>query len=261
MTNTPHLLFDRELQRKRIKRIKQATLNELAQTIDSSELVMDILDDTVRPFPKVLLVGKVDAGLIKTLNHNQNRLGIDELVNASSLISDVDDEHLPYPPEHFDLVLSCFCLHGVNHIPQTLFQYHQLLKPNGLLIAHFWGGYSLMELRHAFLLSESATNKVAPRVAPAVDVKDAGRLLQQAGFENPVSDVNRLCISYDSPLSLLNDIRAIGESNALINRSRQFITRGLLAQMAQTYQAEFGDSEGRIPATVEIITLTGWKKR
>jgi hypothetical protein len=36
------------------------------------------------------------------------------------------------------------------------------------------------------------------------------------------------------------------------------LTRTLLARAAEIYATRFGAADGRVPATIEIITLTGW---
>jgi len=50
----------------------------------------------------------------------------------------------------------------------------------------------------------------------------------------------------------------MGASNMLAERRRIPVTRGLLFRAAEIYQNKFGLPNGRIPATFEIITLTGW---
>src|SRR5690606_41769352 len=61
------------------------------------------------------------------------------------------------------------------------------LRPDGLLMAAFIGGESLTELREAFLAADLAVSGGASaRVAPMAQVRDAGALLQRAGFALPV---------------------------------------------------------------------------
>ena len=54
------------------------------------------------------------------------------------------------------------------------------------------------------------------------------------------------------------DLRAMGETNALTDRLRQFAPRALFAAAAAIYAQNFPDQDGRIAATFEIMMLTGW---
>jgi hypothetical protein len=98
----------------------------------------------------------------------------------------------------------------------------------------------------------------SPRVAPFADVRELGRLLQRAGFALPVADSDVVRVTYASPLALMREIKAMGASNMLTERRRTPVTRQLLFRVAEIYQDRFGLPDGRIPATFEIITLTGW---
>jgi NADH dehydrogenase [ubiquinone] 1 alpha subcomplex assembly factor 5 len=50
----------------------------------------------------------------------------------------------------------------------------------------------------------------------------------------------------------------MGESNAVVERRRSLTRRATLLRAAAIYEARFALPDGRIPATFEIITLTGW---
>ncbi|MBN9354568.1 MAG: SAM-dependent methyltransferase, partial [Hyphomicrobium denitrificans] len=80
----------------------------------------------------------------------------------------------------------------------------------------------------------------------------------RAGFALPVADSDPVRVTYGSPLALMRDLKAMAASNMLIERSRKPVSRRLLLRAAEVYQESFGLPDGRIPATFEIITLTGW---
>jgi hypothetical protein len=54
------------------------------------------------------------------------------------------------------------------------------------------------------------------------------------------------------------DLRAMGETNVLIDRDHRPMSRAVLGRMSEIYAERFALPDGRIPATFEIITLTGW---
>ena len=147
----------------------------------------------------------------------------------------------------------------VNDLPGTLLQIRRSLKPDGLLLAAFVGGQSLAELREAFAAAEAEIEGGAsPRVAPFVDVRELGALLQRAGFALPVTDIDRLTVRYASPLALMHDLRRMGATNALTERRRRPLRRATLQRMMELYSARFADADGRVRATFEIVWLSGW---
>jgi hypothetical protein len=95
-------------------------------------------------------------------------------------------------------------------------------------------------------------------VSPFADGYDGAGLLQRAGFALPVADVDRVKVRYAHPLELMRDLRAMGETSVLLERSRKPITRALLLRASELYAERFAEPDGRVPATFEIITVTGW---
>jgi len=165
---------------------------------------------------------------------------------------------LPFGAGRFDLVLSLLSLHWVNDLPGALAQINRSLKPDGLFLGCLLGGDTLSELRAAWMAAEiEVEGGASPRVSPFVDVRDAGALLQRAGFALPVVDSDVIRVSYGDPLSLMRDLRWMGESNAVRTRRTGFTRRQTLMRAAEIYVERFG-RDGRLPATFQVITLTGW---
>jgi SAM-dependent methyltransferase len=170
-----------------------------------------------------------------------------------------DEERLPFREGVFDLAVSLLSLQSVNDLPGALIQARRSLKPDGLFIAAILGGETLTELRQSLMAAELETTEgAAPRVSPFTDVRDAGSLLQRAGFALPVTDREKLTVRYKTPFKLLEDLRGMGESNTLRERQPGGLRRDTLMRMAEIYQEKFALADGRVPATFEIVTLTGW---
>jgi hypothetical protein len=147
----------------------------------------------------------------------------------------------------------------VADIPGALLQIRRVLKPDGLFIGAMFGGDTLHQLRESMMQAEmEVRGGAAPRVIPFVDKRDAGALLQRAGFALPVVDSERFTVTYDSLPRLLRELRGMGESNPLKDRDRKPLTREVIARAAQIYAERFAESDGRLPATFEIIFMTGW---
>jgi SAM-dependent methyltransferase len=171
----------------------------------------------------------------------------------------MDEEALCLAQRSFDLVASVLALHAVNDLPGTLIQIRRVLAPGGLFLAALFGGETLHELRHALAAGEEEiVGGISPRVAPFADVREAGALLQRAGFSDPVADVERLTVRYRSFGTLREDLRAMGETNSLAGRRRSLLSRRVLATAMTQYQSQYGGEEGKLPATFDIIYLTGW---
>ncbi|HWF01747.1 MAG TPA: methyltransferase domain-containing protein [Caulobacteraceae bacterium] len=171
----------------------------------------------------------------------------------------VDEERLPFAPASLDLVVSSLSLHWVNDLIGALTQVRLALKPDGLFIGALLGGHTLSELRTCIMEAESELRGGAgPRVSPFVEPADAGSLLQRAGFALPVADTDEVEVRYDHPLKLIADLRAMGETGALVDRPTAPLTRAVLARAMEIYGQRHAGPDGRIVAGFQILTLTGW---
>ncbi|ROU03088.1 methyltransferase domain-containing protein [Histidinibacterium lentulum] len=170
-----------------------------------------------------------------------------------------DDETLSFQPDRHDLVIHALALHWANDPVGQLVQCRRALKPDGLLIAALFGGRTLQELRGCLTDAEArVTGGLSPRVTPMGEIRDLGGLLSRAGLSLPVADSNSIRVSYDTPFHLMRDLRAMGETNALCARLRHASAREMLAEAARLYAERHSEDDGRVIATFEVVTLTGW---
>lgn len=217
------------------------------------------LKDVARPFPARLNMGSGHAepspgpaGEIAT--DLSERL----LRRRGSLPAVVaDDECLPFAENAFDLITSCLALHWANDLPGTLVQIRRALRPDGLFLGALLGGDTLVELRRALLEAEAeVAGGAAARCAPVVDISQAGNLLQRAGFALPVADADTITADYPDMFGLLRDLRGMGETSALAKRRP--LRRATLFAAAARYRELHGGPDGRLPATFQVIWLSGW---
>ena len=167
--------------------------------------------------------------------------------------------HVPLDPASIGLAVSLLSLQDENDIPGMLVQIRRALKPDGLFLGAMAGAGTLAELRESLLAAETEIlGGASPRVIPFTDVRDAGGLLQRAGFALPVTDVETVTVRYDTMFGLIRDLRAMGATNALIARSRRPGTRRLFRRAAEIYAERFSDADGRIRATFSFIWMSGW---
>jgi SAM-dependent methyltransferase len=259
-------IFDRALLRQRRQRAA-------ARVAEHDFLIANVADDLIerlaivrRRFPVAVNLGAHHGLLGKRL---RTLAGVELSIDAEpvpalirqcgGLRVQADEEALPFRAQSLDLVVSALALQLVNDLPGTLLQIRQALKPDGLLLAAVLGGESLRELRTAFFLAEEEVEGGAsPRVAPFADVRQLGALLLRAGFALPVADTTTVTVTYPDALTLMRELKAMGVSNALQARRRRPLRRDTLARAVEHYGVHYGLADGRVTATFEIITLTGW---
>lgn len=170
-----------------------------------------------------------------------------------------EPETVPLEPASLDLAVSLLTLQEANDIPGVLAQIRRVLRPDGLFVGALAGSGTLSELRESLLTAETElSGGASPRVFPFTDVRDAGALLQRAGFALPVADVESLTVRYDHLFALMADLRAMGATSTLLARPRTPPPRALFGRAAQIYAERFSDPDGRIRATFSIIWLSGW---
>src|SRR5262252_805879 len=269
MVSPRPLVFDRR--RQRAYRRRAATLGPSTFLIERvAEDLSDRLATVLRRFECAVDLGTPTDALRRVLAASGKVgtvIAADALIEArwGSLVRDVplavaaDEEALPFRDGSLDLVVSALALQFVNDLPGTLVQIRRALRADGLFIAALAGGDTLTELRQSFAAAEAEIEDgVSPRVAPFADLRDLGTLLQRAGFALPVTDVDRLTVRYASPLVLMHDLRRMGATNVLVERSRRPLKRAVLARMIESYGERFADADGRIRATFEIMWLSGW---
>lgn len=170
-----------------------------------------------------------------------------------------DPDHVPLQPESADLLISPLALHLTNDTPGVLVQLRRALKPDGLLLAAAPGAGTLGELRESLLAAESElTGGANARIHPFADIRDYGALLQRAGFALPVTDIDDIVVRYADMFGLLRDLRAMGMTSLLTDRSRKPASRKLFMRAAEIYAERFSDPDGRIRASFPVIHLSGW---
>ncbi len=258
-------LFDRRAWRRHRERAaRQGSVDFLHAEI--ADRLLDRLDGVDRRFRLVLDLGARHGTLSRAL---AQRPGTERVVGAepafaflaqgSGLRVAADPELLPFGDGSFDLAVSALALHWAGDLPGALIQLRRALKSDGLLLAAIFGGNTLAELRTALIEAELAEEGGAsPRVSPTADLSDAAALLQRAGFALPVADADAITVTYPDALALMRDLRGMGETNALSARRRTSLRRATLARAAAIYAERFGQADGRIRATFEILYLTGW---
>ncbi|HZH28929.1 MAG TPA: methyltransferase domain-containing protein [Azospirillaceae bacterium] len=263
-------VFDRRLVRRRRDRAAPGWAGHAFLFEEVADRLADRLLDVNRGFPSALDLGSHGGEMARRILGVK---GVERVVCAdlspalaarvprlpAVTVVAADEEALPFADDSFDLVVSNLSLHWVNDLPGALVQVCRALRPDGFFLGAMLGGETLFELRRALMEAElELKGGLSPRISPFAEVKDAGGLLQRAGFALPVVDSDTITVSYKDPFALMRDLRAMGETNAVLDRPRTPAGRELLFRAAQRYVELFAEPDGRVPATFQVLYLAGW---
>jgi SAM-dependent methyltransferase len=265
----PPRLFDRALHRKRLDRAAAGYADADFLQRRAAEDIVERLEPILRDFPLAVDLSARTGAFREALAASDARERVGLLIEADlspAMLAGrtgprvvLDEEQLPFADESLDLIVSTLGLHWTNDVVGTLIQARMALKPDGLFIGAFLGGATLTELRQSLVAAESEIlGGAGSRVSPFAGSADGADLLQRAGFALPVADVDRVTVRYEHPLKLFADLRQMGETSVLADRHPRGLTRTVLARTAEIYVERFAGPDGRVPATFEILTLTGW---
>uniref|UniRef100_A0A9J8DLT2 Arginine-hydroxylase NDUFAF5, mitochondrial n=3 Tax=Cyprinus carpio TaxID=7962 RepID=A0A9J8DLT2_CYPCA len=233
--------------------------------------VADRVYDVSRTFPLALDVGCGKSHMAEHLSKDiVERLFLTDISDSSlrnrrkceipSHCVLADEEFLPFKENTFDLVLSILT-HIINNTkyPVVVIQIHQVLKPDGVFIGAVVGGETLYELRCSLQLAElEREGGFAPHISPYTAVTDLGNLLGQAGFNMLTVDIDEVQVNYPGMLEVMSDLQGMGESNCAWNR-KSLLHRDTILAAAAIYKEMYGNEDGSVPATFQILYMIGWK--
>lgn len=212
-----------------------------------------------RPFHSALLIGCPNPQWPTQLGEFADRVDVFDpgpLFAAAAGGGQIIEDQLDAAPADYDLCLAIGTLDTVNDLPQALARIRLSLAPDALFIGALAGGDTLPQLRSAMRAADHVEGFAVPHVHPRIEASMFATLLSAAGFANPVVDIDRVQISYESLARLVHDLRAMGATNILTQRSRRPLSKAAW----QTAQEAFaGPAEGgRTIETFEILHFAGW---
>ncbi|GAA5930289.1 hypothetical protein JCM3775_004353 [Rhodotorula graminis] len=274
---SPFAVFDRDLKRNQRNRaarhVQRSRLTDYVKD-DVAQSMVDRLLDIKRRYPLVLDVGSGPGFLAKHLDPEitqkvvmvdgaRQMLYRDEDVETEVPVERVhlDEEELAshFEENSHDCIMSCLSMHWINDLPGTLVQIKRTLRPDGVFIGSMLGGDTLFELRTSLQLAElEREGGISPRISPMTDSQSVTSLLNRAGFALSTVDVDEVQIAYPSIHELVDDLKWMGEGNAVVNRRRTLSPETLLAA-GEIYKELHGLEDGSIPATFQIMHMIGWK--
>ena len=265
----PPRLFDRALLRRRRDRAAGEFSDYDFLHARVADDLLDRVESVSRDFETCVVLGGGGAvgRALEDRPGARKKIGTlieTDLSPAMASLSDhpaaaIDEEMLPLKEGSVDLIVSCLGLHWTNDLVGALIQINYALKPDGFFAGAILGGATLSELRDALKAADGALGREPERrVSPFADTFDMAGLVSRAGFSMPVSDVDRVRARYGNAFVLMRDLRKMGETNVLVERTRSPANKALFVKAAQAYSSACAGEDGKIPASFDVIHFAGW---
>ena len=238
------------------KEVSERLLERLDLTAIAPTRVVDVGCGTGRPtralaqrYPKAEVIGvDLAPGMLAVAESHQPFFG---LFGRKVRYLQAEASDIPLPEASCDLVYASLVVQWCEDLDRTLLEWRRLLKPHGLLLFSTLGPDTLKELRAAWSAADGYNH-----VNRFLDMHDVGDALIRAGFVEPVMDVEHVVLTYADARGLMRDLKAIGAHNVTAGRRHGLMGRGRLQAFTAAY--EKFRSEGRLPATYEVVYGTAW---
>lgn len=163
-----------------------------------------------------------------------------------------DLEQLPLADQSVDMIYSNAALQWSNDLDHTFREFRRVLSPGGLLMFTTFGPDTLKELRAAWAEVDSKAH-----VSTFIDMHDVGDALLRAGLADPVMDVDRMTLTYQTVNGLMRELKILGAHNVSSGRRRGLTGKGHLQTMQQAYE-RFRSPDGVLPASYEVVYGHAW---
>ncbi len=163
-------------------------------------------------------------------------------------------DKIPIRDNCIDLVICNFCINNIEDKKSYLSKLYDILSDDGLFICNFFGEQTLDELKFSFIEADEKFYKGSyTRIPKNIRMADFSNFISNIGFKEIVTEKVNYEIFYNNILSLLKDIRAIGESN-IYKYKQKPLTKSYLKYTEQIYKKKF-----KLKASVDIISVSSWK--
>ncbi len=151
------------------------------------------------------------------------------------------------PPASVEMLWANMALHESADPQALLAEWHKALKVDGFLMFSCLGPDTARELRKIY-----AQLGWPPAGHELTDMHDWGDMLVQTGFAEPVMDMERITLTYETPTRLLQELAELGR-NFHPARFAALRGRAWKARLEQALARHLTGAEGRLSLTFEVI--------
>lgn len=152
------------------------------------------------------------------------------------------------PAGAVQMVWANMALHQQPRPQELMAQWHKALAVDGFLMFSCLGPDTLRELRDVY-----RSKGWSQPMHELTDMHDWGDMLVQAGFAEPVMDMERITLTFETPERMVQELRELGR-NLAVGRDRVMHARAWHGQwlqaLAQLAQPQHG---GKLGLTFELV--------
>ena len=205
-----------------------------------------------------------DIGNLYTKNSDCFFVSIDNSVNflkqnsysRNNIV--VDENDLPFKQKSISGVISCLYVDSIFDSEKLFFNVYNILKNDGFLIFSIFGTKTMENIKEGFIkIEEKKYSGISLRFHPLFKLDAIGNKLKQIGFKNVIVETEIIKVKYNSLFKLMRDLRGMGLTNNLLNRSKSFTPKSLFYEVNELLIQDNKNKEFLVP--FEILTLTAWK--
>src|SRR3989304_7947562 len=157
--------------------------------------------------------------------------------HSNLYLTTADVEHLPYPSNFFDLIVSNLMFQWVTDLSKAFAELHRVIKENGYIYLTTLAEGSLHELKDSF---ESACQMSYKDTSPIFqkfnNEKELKSLMTCTGFNNISLDTMDEIRFYPDVETLLKTLKYIGANQSYFARSNGMGIKGVINKMINIYK-------------------------
>lgn len=221
-----------------------------------------LTEKIVQRYPKSqVLALDLAAGMLKQAKQRLQPQGWQKIGQSLKLTQSyqsfvqADAYQLPLADGSIDLIVSNLMLQWCDDLDAVFHELRRVLRPEGMILFTTFGPDTLKELRQAWLSVDQQ-----PHVNDFIDMHDLGDALIRCGFGQPVMDVETFTLTYDKPIGVLKDLKAIGATNSSLSQRKGLMGKTRFNQMLNAYQAEAKRTRNdhKVAASYEVVHGHAW---
>jgi malonyl-CoA O-methyltransferase len=156
-------------------------------------------------------------------------------------------QHGPIPDGAAQMLWANMALHTAADPQALLARWHRALAVDGFLMFSCLGPDTVRELRVVY-----RSLGWPPPAHEFTDMHDWGDMLVEAGFADPVMDMERITLTWETPQRLIAELRELG-ANLHPGRFAALRGRQWRARLEQELARALSAGDGRLALTFEVI--------